>query len=68
MLMVPFAVDSRSGAIWNLSPKELNVTLSKIEEKPQPNLILIDEEHFQNIKWIRIKCADSDGEDEISII
>ena len=58
-------VDGISGAAYKLSPKELNVTLSKIEGNPQPNFILIDAEHFQNIKWIRIKCADSDGKDEI---
>jgi len=58
-------VDGISGAWYKLSPKELNVTLKKIEGNPQPNFILIDAEHFQNIKWIRIKCADSDGEDEI---
>jgi hypothetical protein len=43
------------------------VTLEKIEGKPQPNFILIDEEQFQNIKWIRIKCADSDGEEIVNI-
>ena len=64
MLIFPFAVDSRSGAVCELSPKQLNVTLSKIEEKPISNFVLIDAEEFQNIKWIRIKCADSDGEDK----
>jgi len=58
-------VDFLSGANYTLSPKELSVTLTKIGEKPQSNIILIDEEHFRNIKWIRIKCADSVGEDEI---
>lgn len=58
-------VDTLSGANFTLSPKELTVTLSKIEGKPQPNFILIDAEQFQDIKWIRIKCADSRGEDEI---
>ncbi len=56
---------SSSGALYSLSPQEINVTLSKIEGKPQPNFILIDEEQFRSIKWIRIKCADSDGDDEI---
>lgn len=60
-----FYVDSKTGAKFTLSPKELNVTLKKIEGKHQPKLILIDAEQFQNIKWIRIKCADSDAEDEI---
>ena len=53
-------VDFLTGANFTLSPKELNVTLEKQEGKPQPNFILIDAENFQNIKWIRIKCADSD--------
>jgi len=58
-------IDFLSGANYALSPKQLNVTLSKIEGKPQPNLILLDAEQFQNIKWIRIRCADSDRKEEI---
>lgn len=58
-------VDGASGANYTLSPQELNVTLTKIDGTPQPNLVLIDSERFQTIKWIRIKCDDSDGEDEI---
>ena len=65
LLTSPFIVDIISGADHVLSPKELNVTLPKIEGKLQPNFILIDTEQFQNIKWIRIKCADSAGKDEI---
>jgi hypothetical protein len=61
------AVDGISGASYKLSPKELNVTLKKIEGNPQPNFILIDAEQFQNIKWIRIKCADSDGEEIVNL-
>ena len=60
-------VDTLSGANFTLSPKELTVTLSKIEGKPQPNFILIDAEQFQDIKWIRIKCADSDKEEIANI-
>jgi hypothetical protein len=60
-------VDSKLGGIYTLSPKELNITLTKIEGKPQPNLILIDAENFQNIKWIRIRCADSGGEEIVNI-
>jgi len=62
-----FYVDSKSGAKFTLSPKELNVTLTKIEGKPQPKFIPIDAENFQNIKWIRIKCADSDGEEIVNL-
>ena len=58
-------VDFLSGANFTLSPKELNVTLTKIEGKP--NIILINAEQFQNIKWIRIKCADSDEEEIVNI-
>lgn len=64
-LFVPRFIDSKSGANYTLSPKNLNVTLTKIEGSPQPNFILINAEQFKNIKWIRIKCTDSDGEDEI---
>jgi len=60
--------DFKSGANYTLSLKELNVTLKKIEGKPQPNFILIDTEQLQNIKWIRIKCADSDEKDEDVIL
>ena len=62
----PGSVDSKSGANYSLSPKELNVTLTKIGEKPQSNIILIDAEKFQDIKWIRIKCADYEREDIIN--
>jgi len=65
LLTAPFIVDIISSADHVLYPKELNVTLKKIEGKLQPNFILIDTEHFQNIRWIRIKCAGSDGEEEV---
>jgi len=54
------AVDAATGADHNLFPDNLVVTLSKIEEKPQPHFILVDTEKLQNMKWIRIICADSD--------
>jgi len=63
LLTAPFIVDIISGADHVLYPKELNVTLKKQEGEPQPDLILLDAEQFQNIKWIRIRCAPSDGED-----
>jgi len=66
-ISVPKFIDSKSGANYTLSPKNLNVTLTKIEGKPQPNFILIDAEQFQNIKWIRIKCVDSDKEEIVNI-
>ena len=60
-------IDFLSGANYTLSPAQLNVTLSKIEGKPQPKIILLDAEQFQNIKWIRIKCLDSDGEEIVNL-
>ena len=59
--------DFASGAIYTLSPHQLFVTLTKMEGKPQPNFILVDSEQFQNIKWIRIKCADSDAEEIVNL-
>ena len=38
-----------------------------IQRKSQPNFILIDAEQFQNIKWVRIKCADFDKEELVNI-
>jgi hypothetical protein len=58
-------MDSVSGKNYALSPYHLILTLKKIEGKPQPKIILIDADKFQNIKGIRIKCADSEGEEEI---
>jgi hypothetical protein len=60
-------IDFLGGANYALSPTELNVTLSKIEGKSQPKIILIDTEHFQNIKWIRIKCTDSGREEIVNL-
>ena len=62
---IPLYIDSSRGTNFTLNPKELNVTLTKIDGAPQPNFIFIDAEKFQAVKWIRIKCGDSDGEDEI---
>ena len=52
-------VDSQTGANYSLFPKELNVTLTEIGKDSKPNIIIIDAEKFQDIKWIRIKCAES---------
>jgi len=52
-------IDLKSGKMFLLSPRVLDITLTKIEGNPQPLVILTDSEQFQNIKWIRIKCADS---------
>jgi len=55
--------DFKSGANYTLSPEQLNVTLEKQEGKPQPEIILLDARQFRNIKWLRIRCAYSGGED-----
>jgi len=57
--------DIRPDAIFNLSPSELDLTLTKIEGKPQPDIMVLDSGQVQNIKWIRIKLTDSDRENEI---
>jgi len=54
-------VDSLLGSSYSLGPKELEVTLSKIEDKSQANFILIDEEELQSIKWIRIHSSSKKG-------
>jgi hypothetical protein len=61
-----FYVDSKTGAKFTLSPKELYVTLAKKESRSHSNLIFLDARQFKSIKWIRIKCADSDGEEVIN--
>jgi len=55
-------MDFRSGANYSLSPKELNVKLTRIQGKPQTKIVVIDTDQFQNIKWIRIRCTDNDEE------
>jgi len=66
-LVGSIAVDFISGANYNLTPDNLIVTLTKIEGNTQPNFILMDAEHFQNIKWIRIKCVDNEKEEIINL-
>jgi hypothetical protein len=57
--------DIITGCVFEFFPETVFVTLSRIEDKSEPNLILIDANKFQNIKWIRIKFADSNGENRI---
>jgi hypothetical protein len=57
------AIDFITGANYNLSPDNLVLSLSKRSEKSQSNLIMIDEELFQKIKWIRIRFENSDEEE-----
>lgn len=56
-------IDFLSGANYTLSPAHLNVTLKKQEGNAQPDLILLDARRFRSIKWIRIRCDNSDGEE-----
>lgn len=58
-------VDTLSGANSTLSPAELNVTLAKIEDRPQSGIIFIDADEVRHIKWIRVKLAGSDGGNDI---
>jgi hypothetical protein len=53
--------------VFKLSPKELKVTLTKTDEKSQFDIIQIDSAQFQNVKWIRIRCANSDDEQIINL-
>ena len=55
-------VDFISGANFKLSPRELDVTLTKSDGNPQPDKIFIDSDVFQNIKWIRIKLSARENE------
>jgi len=61
------AVDFITGANYNLSPDNLILSLSKNIENPLSNFIMIDEEHFQKIKWIRVKFSDSGEEDIVNL-
>ena len=45
------------GKGYALSPKELNVTLTKADGTPRVDTLLIDADELQNIKWIRV-CRD----------
>ncbi len=53
-------IDLKSGKMSSLSPKVLDIMLNKIEGNPQPLVILMDSDKFQNIKWIRIKLMGSE--------
>ena len=61
---VGILVDSSSGANSTLSPNVLDVTLTKSEGKPHPAVLNIDSEQVQNLKWIRIRFSNNDGENE----
>jgi hypothetical protein len=54
-VLISIITDNTSGALSTLSPEQIEVKLSKIDDKSKPNFILIDERQLQNIKWIRIR-------------
>lgn len=56
------SLDLTSGAIFKLSPSELDVNLTKIDGDPQPKKISMDSERFQSIKWIRVKLSPRETE------
>jgi hypothetical protein len=49
------AVDSGSGAIYDIEPREIIVTLKKVSGTPRVDTMLIDADEFRNIKWIRVR-------------
>ena len=51
--------DMTSGANHSLSPRELDVTLTKVEGQgpPQVGVIYLDAKHLGDIQWIRIRVA-----------
>ena len=51
--------DMTSGANHSLSPRELDVTLTKVEGQgpPQVGVIYLDARQLEDIQWIRIKAA-----------
>ena len=51
--------DMTSGANHSLSPRELDVTLKKVEGQgpPQVGVIYLDARQLEDIQWIRIKAA-----------
>lgn len=61
------ALDYLGGGLYELYPAELQVTLTKIEGQARTNLVVITAGQLDNIKWIRIKCSDSQEEELIDL-
>lgn len=53
-----FAMAGNSGSVYELDPHSINITLTKIGEKPQSSFLLIEAHELANIRWIRIRCSD----------
>ena len=47
--------DMTTGANHSLSPKVLDVTLTKADGTPRVDTVLVDADDLQNIKWIRVR-------------
>jgi len=45
-------IDGAKG--YTLHPKDLTVTLTKVDGLPRVDTILVDAENFRNVKWIRV--------------
>ncbi len=54
------AIDTGNGRGYNLSPRDLTVTLMKADGTPRVNTVLVDADRFGDIKWIRVR-RDSDA-------
>jgi len=54
MVAVPL-IDWAFGKTYNLDPKELTVTLTKADGTPRVDMVLVDADDLQNIKWIRVR-------------
>jgi hypothetical protein len=43
------------GKGYNLSPKDLTVTLTKADGTPRVDTLLVDPDELRNVKWIRVR-------------
>ncbi len=49
------AIDMGNGKGYDLRPTDLTVTLTRADERPRVDTMLVDVDDLQNIKWIRIR-------------
>ena len=49
------AIDIGNGKGYDLRPTDLAVTLTKADETPRVDTMLVDADELRNIKWIRIR-------------
>jgi hypothetical protein len=50
-----FTLIDIGGNGYTLTPKNLNVTLTRADGPPRVNTMVIDADDFQNVKWIRVR-------------